>query len=295
MPAFTTADPPTPVIGPEVRVVDQAPQVAFEMADVDRIEADERREQADIGFGDPLADQIALARQPRLEFIGGLEQRAHRLLIGVLQGREAGAIDAVVDRLEDLLVERIDLAAQRLRIEVRPARADAIERRVEHPDDLGRFVIDDRLPLAVPEHRHADPAGVVGPGAAVDLMQVARAVEAIAGRAAASAKLPAVLGHVPVDDRDINRVLETLELAHDQRAVRPGTGERDVEVIAPGRGRQPAFAGRSGTAVGGDPVAKLGLAADEASAAVCSVAALVAPDTFDQSSHPFAPPHQHLH
>ena len=49
-----------------VRIIDDAAQIAFEVAVVDRVEANERREQPPIRFGQPRADQIALARQNAL-------------------------------------------------------------------------------------------------------------------------------------------------------------------------------------------------------------------------------------
>jgi hypothetical protein len=48
-------------VGPQVRVVDQAPEVALEVADVDRIEPDQRGEQTPIGFGDPVTREVAPA------------------------------------------------------------------------------------------------------------------------------------------------------------------------------------------------------------------------------------------
>ena len=50
---------------PEVRVVDDAAAVALEVAVVDGVEADQRREQANVGFGEPRARQIAPRREPR--------------------------------------------------------------------------------------------------------------------------------------------------------------------------------------------------------------------------------------
>ena len=74
---------------------------------------------------------------------------------------------------------------------------------------------------------------------------------------------PAVFGHVPVHDGDRDRRLETLETPEDQRAVGPGTGMGDVQVIAARLRREAAFARGAGAAVGGDPVAELGILADE--------------------------------
>jgi len=46
-------------VGPEVAVIDDAPDVALEMTMVDGIEPDERGEQPDIGFGEAFPAQEA--------------------------------------------------------------------------------------------------------------------------------------------------------------------------------------------------------------------------------------------
>ena len=107
------------------------------MAEVDRIEADEGGEQAPVGLGQPLADEEALVREPRLEDVERFEQRPERLLVGLLGGREAGAIDAVVDGRVDARVQRVDLAPKLGRVIVAFRRADRVEGAVEHADDLG--------------------------------------------------------------------------------------------------------------------------------------------------------------
>ena len=54
------------------------------------------------------------------------------------------------------------------------------------------------------------------------------------GRHRAVAKVQPFSQHERIDHRDRDRVLKPLELAEDQRAVRPWAGERNIEVIAPG-------------------------------------------------------------
>src|SRR5690606_2419290 len=97
-------------------------------------------------------------------------------------------------------------------------------------------------------------------------------------------ELPAVVPDLPMHHRHPDRVLQALQPAHDQGAVRPGAGERDVEVIATGLRLEAAFADRSGTAVRRDPVAKLGLDAHEAAVPARRLVA-AAPDAFDQLAH----------
>jgi hypothetical protein len=84
-------------VGPQVRVVDEPPEVALEVADIDRIEADQGGEQPPVGLGEPVAEQIALADRRCLQPVERLEQRQHRFLVGLLGGGEAGLVDAVVD------------------------------------------------------------------------------------------------------------------------------------------------------------------------------------------------------
>ncbi len=52
----------TPRKVPDGRVIDDRAPIAFEMAVIDGIEAHERRERADVGLGQRVADEIRLAR-----------------------------------------------------------------------------------------------------------------------------------------------------------------------------------------------------------------------------------------
>ena len=96
----------------ELRVVDDAAQVALEVADVHGVEAHERREQAPVRLGDRVAHQVAARREARVELVERVEEPAERALVGGLRAREAGAVDAVVDVLVDERVELVDLGAQ---------------------------------------------------------------------------------------------------------------------------------------------------------------------------------------
>ena len=51
-------------VGPEHRQLGELGAVALEVAVIDGVEAGERGEQADVGLGDRVADQVALALQP---------------------------------------------------------------------------------------------------------------------------------------------------------------------------------------------------------------------------------------
>ena len=65
-------------VGPEVRVVHQTAQVAFEVPDIDRVKAQQRGEQPPVGFGQLRAEQVALPRQARLQPVQTVEQAGDR-------------------------------------------------------------------------------------------------------------------------------------------------------------------------------------------------------------------------
>lgn len=56
-------------------IIDQPPDVALEVPDIDRIEADQCREQADIGLGESVSEEKAPVGKPLLEPVQRVEQR----------------------------------------------------------------------------------------------------------------------------------------------------------------------------------------------------------------------------
>jgi hypothetical protein len=64
--------------------------------------------------------------------------------------------------------------------------------------------------------------------------------------------------------------------------MRPGAGERNIEMIAPAGGRKAACAARAGTAVRGDPVAVPGHRTYEPAAYGTDIVVLILPDAVDE-------------
>ncbi|MNY24419.1 hypothetical protein D3C86_1581310 [compost metagenome] len=91
---------------------------------------------------------------------------------------------------------------------------------------------------------------------------------------------PAVFQHQPADHRHIDQAFQAFELAQDQRAVGPRTGEGHVEMIATGLGRKAADTARARLAIGGHPVATLRLFTLKR-AVLAAFVPLVLPATFD--------------
>jgi hypothetical protein len=88
----------------------------------------------------------------------------------------------------------------------------------------------------------------------------------VAGAALVGVVGPALVEHDRADDGDVDVVCQVLEGEHDQRAMRPGTCQGDVEVIAAGFGGETTPAGWAGAAIRGYPVAKPGVLPDKAPA-----------------------------
>lgn len=77
---------------PQCWIVADPADVALKVAVIDRVEADERREQPDVRLGQYHANEVSRSGKRLRQSVERLEQRCHRLLIGLLRGRNAGAV-----------------------------------------------------------------------------------------------------------------------------------------------------------------------------------------------------------
>src|SRR5208282_5288771 len=136
-----------------------------------------------------------------------------------------------------------------------------------------------------PQHRHGDAAAEIGPRLEVELAEHARAEDRIGNDAAARLEGPAAVAEQPMDDRERDHALESLELAEDQGAVRPRAGERDDEVVAVGFGLEAADAARPRFAARRHPVAERRVRPDEMTRPVVRKVTLRAPGAFEKNAH----------
>ncbi len=151
------------------------------------------------------------------------------------------------------------------------------------------LVGDDRLPLLVPEDGNGDPSGEARFGGGVDLVKVPRAVDRVGNDPVRGLERPTVFAHEPVGDRKIDHAFQPLQGPEDERAVRPRTRVRDVEVVASRLRLEPALAGGPGSAVGRDPVAEGAVRALEPASGGLGVIPPVRPDAVDEQSHGSSP------
>src|SRR5262249_52976506 len=120
-------------------------------------------------------------------------------------------------------------------------------------------------------------------GQEIDVGKPPLAIDEVGNGAFTGTEHPALASHQRLDNRKRDHVLELLELAKDDGAVCPWAGQRDIKVIALRLGRKPASAGRSGTSVGCDPMAKPRRRAHKATRA--DLVTFVLPDAIDQETH----------
>src|SRR5690606_19862002 len=95
------------------------------------------------------------------------------------------------------------------------------------------------------------PPADLGISGGIDLVHIGGAIDRIG-----HGEAPAFVAQFRLDDRDRDYFFEPLELAPDEGARRPGTDQRDIEVIAAGLGLEAGFSGRPGAAIGRHPIAE---------------------------------------
>src|SRR5271156_2894854 len=120
-------------------------------------------------------------------------------------------------------------------------------------------------------------------GEEIDFGERLFAVGAVRRAAALAAEFPAGLAVERIGERNRDDIVELLEAAEDQRAVRPRASQRDVEMIAAGFGGESAFAVRARTAVRRDEIVVGGIGPDKA--AVGGARNILLPDAVDEQAH----------
>ncbi len=208
------------------------------------------------------------------------EQFVEGLRVGGLAFGQPAAVDAVVDVVVDEGVDLVDVMPQRRRVEIERGVAEFVELRIQHADDLGRLVVDDRPCLAVPQHRHRCAARVAGLGGGVDLMDVECAVFRREVVEAARIGPALAFRQVAFEERDCR--FESLQLAHQHGAVRPRAGRGGHQLIAPGLGLE------AGRAVARHPIAEHRIRPQELPTAA-GRRVVVEPGAVDQHAHAVSP------
>lgn len=97
-----------------------------------------------------------------------------------------------------------------------------------------------------------------------------------------------MFGHMRMHHIDRDELVQALERAQDECAVRPWAGEGHVKMVAAGFRLEAGIACRAGAAVRRHPVAEAGILPHEAAAAFACVIALIVPNAVYEYAHPSA-------
>ncbi len=100
-----------PGVTPRFWKIDDPTQVAFEMSVIDRVKADQRREQPDIRLRQKISAQIAGLFEAIFQPVKGVEQGTNGFFVSVLRCGEAGTVNAIINRLIGRSAHRSPAAA----------------------------------------------------------------------------------------------------------------------------------------------------------------------------------------
>lgn len=125
-------------ITPQVRVVQDAPEVALEVAVIDGVEAHQGREEGPIRLGNALPAEVASFGENSFPAVESVKELGNGLVVGVLRSDEARLVDAVVDGLVEFLQRPVHLLAQVFGAEIhlRLRAGHRVKLVVEHADDV---------------------------------------------------------------------------------------------------------------------------------------------------------------
>ncbi len=186
-----------------------------------------------------------------------VHSRSYAASYACLRAGEAAAVHAVVDLGVDPLHHLVHLRAQRLRPQVRCVRPVVLAPLVEEVVGDPGEVVGDHLPGRDVDHRgHGDALLVAREPREVGLLQPLDPEHRVTPvRVEVEGPAAHAVGRAAQAERD--HVLESEQLAHDDRPAGPGTGPRRDEPVATGLDRPQPDVGRSvlrRAAAGGDPV-----------------------------------------
>ena len=203
----------------QVRIIDDATDVAFEVAVINDVEPDKCAEQPPISFNDALPEQVPTIRQAFFNFIERIEKLLAGDFVWPLARGEAGFVNAVVDivvkKIAELGVLGFDLFREKIDIFVF---RELVERAVKHGTNVVLTIVHDLFRFLVPKHRDGNSAVEPGIRCRVSFAQIMEAIDRI-GRFERRVrrpflrritKGPAFLIANWIDNREPNCVLKSL-------------------------------------------------------------------------------------
>ncbi len=247
----------------EVRVVENASQIALEMDNVHQIKPNERWEQADIGFREhtgALSDQPVPSLEVGLKLVQSLEKGVDGGVVGRLGSCKPGLVNAVVDRFVVGVDHLVDVVLQVFGTQGCPVSETCVRQHREHTDDFSALVVDDGVQLFVPKNGNGSHLSTPGPtlkGPVVNAFQTLLVVKGVLGRSWLSGieRPRTVRFHSPINDIVRDAVFQSQEESCEKGPMGPWASVGDVEMVAFGLRREQA--------VGHEEIAKFALLSDK--------------------------------
>ena len=215
----------------QVLIGSDALLVALEVPDVCGIKADQGDKKAPVGLVNLATGQESPVSKQSFQPVEGKKQIPESLFLAFLAGRKTRPVDAVIDLAVDTLIQLVYLGALFLRVQVNVGSAPLIPLRVQHADDLGRFVVDRGVCLLVPKQRYGYAIAEIGLGELVGIRQELEPVDRVG---LIGKEPPATLIPDRINRSHRDHVFEALQLPPDDRPGSPRAGVTHVQVVTTG-------------------------------------------------------------
>src|SRR5690606_6080205 len=118
-------------------------------------------------------------------------------------------VNAIIDGIVDALVECLNFFSHFAGLIIARTSTHIVKSTVQHTDNLRRLIIDDALPLFMPEYGNGHPSGVIRCISGVYLVQKTGVEVWVGNDAWHWCKTPAALAHKGVDHRNTDGVFQS--------------------------------------------------------------------------------------
>ena len=189
-------------IAVQIRIIQNAAQIAFEMTVINRVETHQRAKQSPVGFHNARAEKITARRQSFLQFVQRVEHIAARSLVNFLRGSKACAINAVVHFFVNEFGKRGLFGGDVFGEKVGAFISEFVEGVVEHFANVVFGIIDDLVGLLVPQNWNRDASVEFRIRCQISFAEKFEIINWVATETRPIAKSPAAFVANRVDGRD---------------------------------------------------------------------------------------------
>jgi hypothetical protein len=164
----------------QIWVIDDSPQIAFEMAVIDGVEPNERAKKSPVRLDNAIPKQVSTFRQTLFEFVERFKNSAASNLVRPLARGETRPVNAIVyiivQKISELRMLGFDIFWKEIQIFVS---GKIVEDIVEHATDVILAIVNYLVRFLVPEHRHSHALTEIWIGCLVSFTQKLKPVDRI--------------------------------------------------------------------------------------------------------------------